>query len=113
MGIAFSEQLLELKNVQILPRGEWNHRADRWCLLLVRRGRGTLLNGNSSYSLRTGELAVIPEGSTGTFKAAPNAEAWISCLRFAPERVDGGLSLGARLAFRHAAGSARGVKVLS
>jgi len=79
---------------------------------MLRRGRGVLQGGNGSYALRAGDFGLLAPGADGSVKAAPDAEALVTCLLFPSERVEVRLSLGARLVFRHAAHVSRGAKVL-
>lgn len=113
MTVESSEHWLHLRNVRIPRQGEWKHRAEDWCLLSLRRGKGTLQDGNRSYRLRVGEIALLPAGTEGSVRADPDSEASIGCLVLPAESMEGGLSLGVRLVFRRASNVSRGATILS
>lgn len=113
MGVRFADQTVELQVHEVSPQGTYAQNSNLWAVGVVKQGHCLLegLVGEESQA-RVGDLILMPAGLSIRVLPLPPEGFNLQVLSFAIECVEGGLSLGSRLAFRQSIGKFRGPIVL-
>ena len=88
------EPHLALKELSLLPGGEWLPRSSGWLLIQVVSGSGYWLQAQSSIELASGSVLLVPRQSGGRIRASQLNGVALGVFNFIPGRLTGLITMG-------------------
>ncbi len=90
---SFGQQLV-LKEIILVPGGEWTPRLPGWSLIGVSRGAGYWMDTRLNYDLACGSVLVVSEPAQGMIRCSQVCEMVLHCFCVQPEKLSGIITLG-------------------
>ncbi|HWX22760.1 MAG TPA: helix-turn-helix transcriptional regulator [Candidatus Binatia bacterium] len=88
-----SGQQLVLKEIVLLPGGEWTPRMPGWSVLHLTRGVGYWMNSRSNHELSGGSVLMLSERGQGLVRASQLGETVFQYFYVQPEKLSGVMTL--------------------
>lgn len=99
----FYEPHLAVREISVLPGGEWIPRISGWSMIQVEDGTGYWLQAPSSIELEVGTILVVAGNGLGRIRASQLNGLALRCFNVMPSRLTGLITLGEQDFLRRAA----------
>ena len=87
------EPHLVIREVTLLPGGEWPASSPRWCFVHLTAGAGYYLDARQNFELSTGSVLVFSHGVHGSVRASQLGDATFHYFHVEPDRLAGLITL--------------------
>lgn len=95
-----------LKEIVLVPGGEWTPEATGWCFISVLRGVGYWMDSRLNHELVSGSVLLISSRAKGTVRSSQLGEAVCQYFVVAPERLASLMTIAEQRAFEELAQNA-------